>query len=163
MKTYLGVQGTNNTSFKDAYPPKAELRQLVALAPLPVIAPGTLDPASMGGSVPLREALAVLNEFNAALAAEDAEKLKKCFFPEQAHWRDQLALTYHLRTFTAPAVIAESFLETKKLRGLTESIKLEGAPQFIPATPVLVSRMHSQPIPRCRMIQCGCEKADDIC
>lgn len=80
----------------------------------------------------------MLSELNAALAAEDAEKLKTCFFPEQAYWRDQLALTYHLRTFATPAVVAASLLETKKLRELTEGIKLEGVPQFIPATPVLV-------------------------
>lgn len=132
------MQDTNGTSFKDEYPPRAELRQLAALAPLPVIAPGTLDPASTDSSEILKAATGVLNELNAALAAEDTEKLKTCFFPEQAYWRDQLALTYHLRTFATPAVVAASLLETKKLRRLTEGIKLEGVPQFIPATPVLV-------------------------
>lgn len=103
-----------------------------------MIAPGTLDPASTDGSSILGAALGVLDEFNAALASEDAERLKTCFFPGQAYWRDQLALTYHLRTFASPAVVVASLLETKKLRGLTDDIKLEGAPQFIPATPVLV-------------------------
>lgn len=84
-------------------------------------------------------ALGVLDDFNAALAAEDLGKLRACFLPEQAYWRDQLALTYHLRTFATPAVVAAAFLETKKLRALTESIKLEGAPQFVPVSPVLVS------------------------
>lgn len=134
------MQGTNGTQFGDEYPPKAKLRELVAQAPLPVIAPGTVNPASISSSDSFEAALVVLNELNAALAAEDAKKLKACFFSEQAYWRDQLALTYHLRTFATPAVLAASFLETKKLRGLTEGIKLEGAPQFIPATPVLVSQ-----------------------
>lgn len=115
----------------------------MAQAPLPVIAPGTVDSDAMGGSEPLKAALTVLDEFNAALAADDAEKLKTCFFPEQAYWKDQLALTYHLRTFATPSAVAASFLETKKLRGLTEGIKIKGDPQFIPATPVLVSQGHS--------------------
>lgn len=153
------MQGTNGNgiSVRDEYPPKAELRQLVAQAPLPVIVPGTIDPASIGGSEALKATLGVLNEFNAALAAEDTGTLRDCFFPEQAYWRDQLALTYHLRTFATPAVVATSLLETKKLRALTESIKLEGAPQFVPATPVLVSRGHSQPMQSGR----GHQEADD--
>lgn len=132
------MQDINVTSSKDEYPPKAELRQLAALTPLPVIAPGTLDPASTDDSETLGAALGVLSELNAALASEDVERLKTCFFPGQAYWRDQLALTYHLRTFATPAVVAASLLETTKLRGLGEGIKLEGTPQFIPATPVLV-------------------------
>lgn len=136
------IQDTNGTSSKDEYPPRAELRQLAAQAPLPVIAPGTLDPASTDGAEILRATQGVLSDLNAALATDDAEKLKACFFPGQAYWRDQLALTYHLRTFATPAVVAASLLETKRLRGLTEDIKLEGAPQFIPATPVLVRSRH---------------------
>lgn len=152
----------NDTSSKDEYPPAVELRQLSVQYPLPVITPGTVDPASMVGSEPLNAALAVLSEFNDALAVGDDEKLKACFFPEQAFWRDQIALTYHFRTFATPAVVAASLLETKKLRGLTESIKLEGTPQFVPATPVLVSRGHSQPIPSYRIVDGGCEQANHI-
>lgn len=129
---------TNGTPFKDEYPPRAELRQLVAQAPLPVIAAGTLDPASTDGSEILKAALGVLSELNAALAAEDNEKLNTCFFPGQTYWKDQLALTWHLRTFADPAVVAASLLDTKKLRGLNEGIKLEGVPQFVPASPFLV-------------------------
>ena len=136
------IQDTKGTLLKDEYPPRAELRQLAAQAPLPVIARGTLDSASTDSAELLRAALGVLNELNSAMAADDAEKLKACFFPGQAYWRDQLALTYHLRTFATPAVVAASLLETKNLRGLIEGIKLEGAPQFVPATPVLVRSPH---------------------
>lgn len=136
----LPMQGMDGVSSKDEYPPKAQLRQLVAQAPLPVLAPGTVDPASTGDSEPLETATLLLEEFNAALAADDVEKLKACFFPEQAFWRDQLALTYHIRTFTTLSVAAAALLETKKLRGLDKGLKLKGTPQFVPATPVLVSQ-----------------------
>lgn len=149
------MQGTNGTASKGEWPPKAELHQLVARAPLPVIATGTVDPASISSTEALEATTVVLKELNAALEAEDVDKLKTCFFPAQAYWRDQLALTYHLRTFAGPDVITASLLETKKLRGLTDSIQLEGTPQFIPATPVLVSRGIPTPKPTSRMVDCG--------
>ncbi|KUI67911.1 putative indole-3-pyruvate monooxygenase YUCCA10 [Cytospora mali] len=124
-------------SLQDGYPPRVALRELQEQHPLPYIAPGTVDPASMGGEEPTQKALAALGRFNAALAADDAEKLASCFYDEQAYWRDQLALTYHLRTFYSPGVIAAGLLETKKLRGLTGELQLSGAAHFIPATPVL--------------------------
>lgn len=132
------MENTSDIPSTDEYPPRVELRQLTAQSPLPVIVPGTLDEASTGSSEISAAALGVLSEFNTALAAADAEKLEACFFPGQAHWRDQLALTYHLRTFATPPVIAAGLLETSKLRGLAEGVKLEGEPQFVPATPVLV-------------------------
>lgn len=132
------MENTSDIPSKDEYPPRVELRQLTAQSPLPVIAPGTLDGASTGSSEISRAALGVLSEFNTALAAGDAEKLAACFFPGQAHWRDQLALTYHLRAFATPPVIAAGLLETSKLRGLAGGVRLEGEPQFVPATPVLV-------------------------
>ncbi|KAL1630648.1 hypothetical protein SLS54_000519 [Diplodia seriata] len=89
------------------------------------------------GEEPTRQALAVLEPFNNALLANDAEGLKECFYADQAYWKDQLALTYHLRTFTGSDTIVASLLETKALRQITAGIKLETA-QFIPATPTLV-------------------------
>ncbi|KAL0261574.1 hypothetical protein SLS55_003004 [Diplodia seriata] len=86
---------------------------------------------------PTRQALAVLEPFNNALLANDAEGLKECFYADQAYWKDQLALTYHLRTFTGSDTIVASLLETKALRQITAGIKLETA-KFIPATPTLV-------------------------
>jgi hypothetical protein len=80
-----------------------------------------------------------VNEFNEFLAADDAAGLASCFFSEQAWWKDILALTYHLRTFATPGVIVAALLETKELRGVSGGIQLEGAAQFIPASPILVS------------------------
>ncbi|TVY75931.1 putative indole-3-pyruvate monooxygenase [Lachnellula suecica] len=91
----------------------------------------------MAGDAATKAALAVVNEFNAFLAADDAAGLASCFFADQAWWKDQLALTYHLRTFATPNVIAAALLETKQLRGLSGCIKLEGPAQFLPASPVL--------------------------
>lgn len=108
--------------------------------PLPFIAPGTVDLASMSGNEPTKQALDLLSTINTALSTDDADKLAGCFYDGQAYWKDQLALTYHLRTFSSPGVIAAGLLETKKLRGLTGEFKLSGAAQFIPATPVLVRR-----------------------
>jgi hypothetical protein len=85
-----------------------------------------------------QQALLVLSSLNAALAAADTDALEGCFFLGQAYWKDSLALTWHLRTFTSPGVIAASLLQTKELRGMQGDIKLDGAAQFVPATPVLV-------------------------
>lgn len=81
--------------------------------PLPTLPPGLIDPASMAGDGATKQANDVLIRFNAALAADDAATLESCFYSSQAYWKDQLALTYHLRTFETPNVVAASLLETK--------------------------------------------------
>ena len=118
--------------------PKGDLRKMMSQHPLPVIAPGTVDPASMDGEKPTEQALAMLKTLNAALAVEEPHMLESCFFPEQAYWKDQLALTYHLRTFVTPGIVAASLLETKILRRFTGGFEIAGKAQFVPATPVLV-------------------------
>lgn len=123
----------------DEYPPKADLRELCSQHPLPIIAPGTVDPASLSGDEPTRIALAALKTFNDALAAGDAEKLESCFYSGQAYWKDQLALTYHMRTFKTASVIVAGLLETEKLRGIDKGFEVKGKATFTPATPVLVS------------------------
>lgn len=65
--------------------------------------------------------------------------LEACFYADQAFWKDQLALTYHLRTFKTPGVIAASLLETEKPRSISKGIAVDGVALFLPATPVLVS------------------------
>ncbi|KAK3365607.1 putative monooxygenase [Lasiosphaeria ovina] len=119
------------------YPPRGDLRTMMAQQPLPVVAAGTVDPASMAGDAPSRRAAAVLSAFNAAVAAGDAAALASCLLAEQAHWRDQLALTYHLRSFTTPAVIAASLLETEALRGVPEGFKLQADARYIPVSETL--------------------------
>ncbi|KAK0726917.1 hypothetical protein B0T26DRAFT_747310 [Lasiosphaeria miniovina] len=119
------------------YPPRGDLRKMMAAQPLPVVAAGTVDPASMAGDAPSQRATAVLSAFNAAVAAGDAAALASCFLAEQAYWRDQLALTYHLRSFTTPAVIAASLLETEALRGVPEGFKLQEEARYIPISETL--------------------------
>lgn len=105
-----------------------------------MLASGTVDQvASLSSAESRHAAEAVLHAVNAALAADDAAALTACFFPDQAYWRDQLALTYHLRTFATPSVVAASLLDTSKRRGVAEGIALEGAPQLTPVSPFLVS------------------------
>lgn len=121
------------------YPPRADLRAMMDESPLPTLAPGLVDPESMAGDAATKQANAVLSRLNAALANRDAAALESCFYADQAFWKDQLALTYHLRTFKNPDVITESLLETAKLRSVPKGIAVDGAALFLPATPVLVS------------------------
>lgn len=122
----------------EEYPPRADLRKDV-YRPLPKIAPGTVDPAALTGDVPANYAQALLSDVNAALASSDAEKLADCFYPEQAFWRDIVALTSHLRSFAKPNVVAAALLGLKPLRGIEGKIELAGDPHFAVMSPVMVS------------------------
>lgn len=94
----------------------------------------------MSGDAPNQVAIQTLAALDAALTAQDATAVAKCFFPLQALWRDVLALTCHIRTFAGAADdVASSLVETTKLRGFNAGLKLSGTAQFIPATPALVS------------------------
>jgi len=121
------------TSLHDEYPPAADLREMMAQQPLPVIPPGTVHHAFMPDDGPTKQALVVLKKFNAAVVKSDAKELRDCFFPDQAYWKDVLALTYHLRTFTTVEAIVPAFLETKDLRGIDGDIKLVEA-HLVPAS-----------------------------
>ncbi|PWY75074.1 FAD/NAD(P)-binding domain-containing protein [Aspergillus heteromorphus CBS 117.55] len=124
-------------SLQVEYPPKADLRKMIAQNPLPAIAPGLIDPDSMGENhLPTEQVNVALDRLNAALVANDATALERCFFAPQAYWKDQLALTYHLRTFSEAGVIAAALLRTKALRGVAD-IAIDGVAQFIPAAPSL--------------------------
>ncbi|KAL6360822.1 hypothetical protein LRP88_06530 [Fusarium phalaenopsidis] len=111
--------------------------------PVPVLDQETVGLVSLPGESAAEQALAVLDAFKDAIAAEDAHALQRLFFAEQAYWKDILALTYHLRTFVSPEVIVANFLHTKKLRGVATEWKLEEA-TFIPATPALVRRPETE-------------------
>ncbi|KAJ0297638.1 hypothetical protein COL516b_010490 [Colletotrichum fioriniae] len=121
----------------EEYPPKADIRKMMAETPLPVIPEGTIDPANMNGSTPTKITLDIVENLTSALKANHAAALEDCFFAEQAYWKDQLALTYHLRTFQRAAVIACSLMETKNLRGLAQ-IEIDGVASFAPVTPTLL-------------------------
>lgn len=108
--------------------------------PIPLTSPGTIAPLSNEEATKIT--IEMLEKFNAALASGDREKLEQLFCPEQAYWRDQLALTYHLRTFTTPS-IAASLIETTKLRK-TDGLNVKGNATFLPISPVLVRQIHSR-------------------
>ncbi|CAH0050578.1 unnamed protein product [Clonostachys solani] len=120
----------------EEYPSRGDLRALMAEYPLPVVVPGTLETASLTPEGTIRQAAVVLDALSAALEGDDTKALKEVFFSHQAYFKDALALTFHLRTFTTPGVIALALLELQKLRGLAGTFKLESA-QFIPASPDL--------------------------
>ncbi|KAF9641523.1 putative flavin-containing monooxygenase protein [Lasiodiplodia theobromae] len=121
----------------DELPAAADLRHMFAQQPLPVIAPGTVDADLMSGDEATKQAQAVVDALNAAVAADDAKALEGLFFSgSKVYWKDSLALTAHLRTFTDADVISSALLETAKLRAVSE-FKVEGVAKFLPATPVL--------------------------
>ncbi|QPC76862.1 hypothetical protein HYE68_007614 [Fusarium pseudograminearum] len=113
-----------------------DLRTLFDEHPIPVISPKTVSLISFKTHNELEQASIVVDAFNVALANNDAIALQTCFFPAQGYWKDSLALTYHLRTFRGPEVIARSLLKTKEARQCKSAWKLQGA-VFVPATPVL--------------------------
>lgn len=109
------------------YPPKADLRRDV-YRPLPKIPPGTVNPANVAGDVPLARAQAVVNALNAALSSNNADDLADCFYPDQAFWRDIVALTSHLRTLIQPKAIAGALLQLNSLRVIEGAIEISGEP-----------------------------------
>ncbi|KAI1779526.1 FAD/NAD(P)-binding domain-containing protein [Hypoxylon cercidicola] len=128
--------GAELRSLYDDYPAKVDLRKELC-QPLPHITPDTVDPAITSSEEASKQARTILSTFNDALNTNDAKKLETCFFAGQAFWRDMLALTSHLRTFTTPNIVSTAFLETKSLRGVVGDVALDGAATFISATPVL--------------------------
>lgn len=118
---------------------KADLKCLMAQYALPSIHSLGPEFQAIDSLEATKTTCAVLKRLNAALETNDTEKLESCFFAEQAFWKDQLALTWHLRTFISRANIAKSLLETKALRKMTGKFEIEGEAEFIHAGPNLVS------------------------
>ncbi|KAF9892283.1 hypothetical protein FE257_002060 [Aspergillus nanangensis] len=131
-------------SSQDEFPPRADLRQMLARRPLPVVSPDLVDPISMSRDETMKQARTILSLVNDALSSGDVKALASCFLPTQAYWKDQLALTYHLRTFNTPGVIAAALLETTKLRGLEGRLEADGTAEFVPATPTHGLDIHKE-------------------
>jgi hypothetical protein len=129
----------DSTHANTEYPPRFDLRKDVS-KPMPKIAPGTVDPTSMTSTAPDTQVENVLSEFNEALSGKSVERLTNCFFAGQAYWRDMVALTSHLRTFTEPRCIAAALIHLVSLRGLRAPIKLTGKAKFAMMSPVMVCR-----------------------
>ncbi|KAJ5650934.1 uncharacterized protein N7484_004657 [Penicillium longicatenatum] len=132
----MATTGTKSFCHKE-YPPRADLRKMMDQQPLPTLAPGLIGSTSMTSDEATSQARAVLDIFNAALAVDDAKTLESCFYADQAYWKDQLSLTYHLRTFNTPGIIAAGLLETAKLRGISKGIEIDGSAMLLPVTPTL--------------------------
>lgn len=133
------------TSPETEYPQAASLLAMMNEKPLPQITLDTLERIgleALAGDQAAATAQKVLDEVNRALASKDADRLANCFLEEQSYWRDQLAFTWHLRTFYTPHVCASSLVETASLRGIDKSFAVDGSPQFIPASPTLVSNSY---------------------
>lgn len=138
----MTIDSDTMPSFEGEYPQAASLLAMMNEKPLPNIAPDTLEGIgleALAGDQAATKAQQVLDEVNGALASKDVDRLADCFFKEQSYWRDQLAFTWHLRTFYTPGACASSLVETASLRGIGKTFVLDGRPQFIPASPTLVS------------------------
>jgi hypothetical protein len=109
---------------------------------LPVLTPVSAELIPRGDVAATQQALAVLQKINSALAANDAEALENCFYAEQAFWKDQLALTWHLRTFISPTKITSALLEIRKLRNLTGNFEIRDKAHSAQVGPTLVSWLH---------------------
>lgn len=118
------------------YPVKGDLRKLMKQHALPVVA---LVSPELGPNEATQQALAILQRFNSALAANDSDALRECFFADQALWKDQLALTWHLRTFISPPGIISALLKTKKQRNITGGFEIKGEASFAKVGSALVS------------------------
>lgn len=127
------------------WPPAADLRRMMEDNPLPVIAPNIFASDPISDEIAMVKARDVLERLNGAmLVTKDANDLEQCFFSEQAYWRDQIALTWHLRTFSNRRVIATSLLEMSSLRGVADdSFKIDGHAHFIPALVGLTERLYA--------------------
>ncbi|KAG9604984.1 hypothetical protein KCU77_g884, partial [Aureobasidium melanogenum] len=81
--------------------------------------------------------MAVISNLADAMALGDADAVESCFFAEQAFWKDQLAFTWHLRTFITPKHITRALLETQQLRYLTTQFELVGDADLVQIGPTL--------------------------
>lgn len=122
------------------YPPRADLRREV-YRPLPKIPPGTVNPAEITEDVPLAQAQLAVNALNAALNSNNTGDLAKCFYPDQAFWRDIVALTSHLRTLIQPKAIADALLHLNSLRMTEGGVEISGKPHFVVMNPSMVCQI----------------------
>lgn len=137
---YMKCQDDHTTLCQDEYPQKADLRRMMAEQPLPSIPASIIDSDYMTSEESTKKARDILSFLNTALNSDDQEMLERCFYTAQTYWKDELALTYHLRTFTTPSVIAASLLETKALRQIVDGFIIDGEANLVSPTPTLVSK-----------------------
>lgn len=103
------------TDITDGPPERVELRKILEENPLPKTP--TLSKDFEKTQPPGADEL--IQAFSDAFAARDFEALRECFLEEQTNWRDQFALTCHIRTFRTRKAVAANLLATQKLRGIS--------------------------------------------
>ncbi|KAK3939378.1 hypothetical protein QBC46DRAFT_459705 [Diplogelasinospora grovesii] len=123
------------------YPPRADLRKDV-YKPLPAVSVSVVGLDDDKQRVQQIAGDFIQQQLNAALRDGSSDKLKGCFLAgneSPAYWRDQLALTYHWRTFTGQAAIAAAFMGLEKLRGIVGGgvQMVEGSANYVVAAPTL--------------------------
>lgn len=112
----------------------------MAHKPIPQLAEGILRAEPAETQHAIVKARNVVGKLGTSCASCDEEALANCFFSTQAYWKDNLALTYHLRTFEGNKVVVSGLVQTSLLRGGIDHLELvESSVVFIPATPTLVS------------------------
>ncbi|KAJ0422217.1 monooxygenase [Aspergillus carlsbadensis] len=138
MATTNGIHPPAPSRDEGENPARADLRKMMDQNPLPTLPLNLVDPSSMAGDEATTQARSILDRLNTALVTGDANALQDCFYTEQSYWKDQLALTWHLRTFSGAPTIAAGLIETARLRKVEgKGIEVDGAAVFLPATPVL--------------------------
>lgn len=98
------------TQHFEEYPPKVSLAK-------DVYRPFPTQPASISQvDDPVTIVSQTLTSLATALGKGDVEQVKGCFLAQQAYWRDVLAFTWHMRTFTDKSSIAPALVELAKAR-----------------------------------------------
>jgi len=122
---------------------RGDLRKAFKTQPLPVVPAGTL--AATGSIDATAAARSVLDQLNRAISKADAPALGALFLSAgqgDTYWKDQLALTSHLRTFHGPNAITESLLELAAARDIVDGFQPAGEAVLLPVGPTLVCTDH---------------------
>lgn len=116
-------------------PARADLRTEI-YRPLPVVSL-PVDASSPDPSDICAEVLQALFE---GLSEGNVNKVKNCFYDEQCYWRDQLALTYHFRTFKDKECISKALVERAAISKPGSVAVAPGTARLTSAGPTLVRR-----------------------
>lgn len=113
MLELLDIEGKRNMEFPDE-PPRVDPRQEI-YKPLPK----TFDVLDWTVVDAQAVASAVFERLSAVITGEDVNvaQVEELFHADTCHWRDTLALTAHLRTFTGSSVIAKTLVHLAEARG----------------------------------------------
>lgn len=144
LSLHAAIAATDNEQPSE-YPKRCDLRKDI-YRPLPAVSISPESAASADPTAICNEALTSLFD---ALSSGDVDKVKETFYTDQSYWRDQLALTYHFRTFNDRDVISEAMVERTRINKLGKVTVLPGTARLLPAGPPLVSSPLYRRMPTC--------------